>query len=605
MQGYRVAKYVVLWVIFMLIAKHSYAQVSDSYVISEADRTVIVSEADTVHQFLYGNFKAVQDSMFIYADSAVVSDYAKIRSTVKAMSEVVMLQGDTVRLFADSMEYFSDTMVARFYDNVVLENGGQRLFSDRLVYLADKKVAYYYDTAYLEQNNAKITSLKGVFDIENEISYFYHHVTVEDRDFNLRSDSLIFYNTIQRVAFLAPTRITHEGRKIYCEDGYYDIDDTLGLFKINAQYVDGETQATADSIRYDSRRDLIELMGQARYINKGDTAWADVITYDERSGDVVLEGAARYHSAERTAAGDRIFFNKESEDFEIDGQSKIDDGKSRVKAKKIQYGKAGGMAQFDYDVVFVDTVNRSAISSDHLLYGEEEDYFLATNEVGKPVYSQAVDQDSMHISADTLKSWQEWVAVDTLGQIDTIDYIVADGDVEIFKSDMQAVSDSLAYNRRDSVFALIGKPVMWSDSSQYLGDTIWIYMRNETVDRIAIVGNALIISTQDMKYYSQIRGSRIDAYFVDGKIDSIQVVGNAQNVYYILDKEDAYIGVNTTDCSRMTILFDKEEVTDIKFYKESDSHIYPMRGTNHEKLRLKGFKWWGERRPLSSADLRT
>ena len=66
----------------------------DGYIIMDADRSVFFNKKDTVRQMLIGNFKAVQDSTFMFVDSAEF-----FNNTITAMSNVVILQGDTVRLF--------------------------------------------------------------------------------------------------------------------------------------------------------------------------------------------------------------------------------------------------------------------------------------------------------------------------------------------------------------------------------------------------------------------------------------------------------------------------------------------------------------------------
>ena len=647
----------------------------ESFFIMDADRSIFFNSGDSVRQVLLGNFKAVQDSTFIYADSAEF-----FNNTIKAMSNVTILQGDTVRLFCDSLIYDGDTMMAYMYDRVVLENGSQQLFTDRLVYDAEIKVAYYYDTAYLKQGTSVLTSLKGVFDIENEISDYYEYVTLTDKDFVLRSDSLRYYNTLKKAVFKAPTRIDKGGIQIYCERGFYDVDDSIGVFKINAQFQEDEVLATADTIYYDGKLKSIRLLGNAKYINGQDTAYADEIIYDDNTGATTLIGDAQYFGAERKAEGGLIYYNKQTEDLSVEGKSKITDKDNIIIGDTIAFDKVTGIGEVDGNVLFIDTSNNASIESDHLDYKDEDEYFIAYNDVGKPVYSQEIEEDTMHISADTLKSFYtityidtsaqssdslllgssqdslsvldtiqlasdtlsimdttqlfEWngsmipvskgdtiIEMDSLGMVgdslgvemlidssslvpDTSKYIVADGNVEIFKSDMQAVCDTMSYHRRDSLFKLMRDPVLWSDSTQFSGDTILIYMKNDEVDKVEILGNAMIISTTDLVYFSQIKGRRIDAYFKEGKIDSMLVSGNAQNVYYMQDKEDAYIGVNTTDCSQILFLFDNDEISDIKFFKENDSHILPMEKTDHNAIRLEGFSWKIDRRPKDPKDIR-
>lgn len=609
---------------------------SIQYVIIDAERSVFITEGDSLTQLLYGDVKAFHDGTFMYSDSARYSG-----DVFTAMSNVVMLQGDTIRLFADSLRYESDTSMAYLYDEVVLRYQDQELYTDRLVYNADMQIAYYYDTAVLVQQTSTVKSLKGVFDIDNEISYYYHYVTVQDGDFRLRSDSLVYYNSIQKAVFNSPTRITTSEAEIYCEDGYYDINDSLGMFRIEAQYIGGSTTALADSIYYDGKEGMIELMGNARYYHEGDTATADFIQYDERSGDVLLRGAADYQGVDRHAKGDVIRYNEITEAFSTEGRSDLQDQEKRILADRLTYDKEKGAGQALGTVDFRDTINKSRILADSLDFRDTDEYVLATAKEGKPVYSQLMDGDSIYISADTLRSlqvidtiysylpidtivWTDTVVVDDTvrvdsisfverdsivysesSTIDTTNYIIADNDVEIYKLDLQAVADSMAYDRQDSTISLLGNPLLWSDTTQFDADTFLIHMANDQIDHIEMIGNAMIISSTDLVYFSQIAGRRIDAFFVDGALDSMVVTGNAQSIYYMEDEEDGYIGVNSTVCARIVFLFEEEDLSDIKFYNDNESQILPIEGTDHEAIKLDGFIWRIEIRPNDPTDLRT
>lgn len=606
------------------------------YIVIDADRSVFETSNDTLIQRLYGNVRAEQSGTFMYSDSARFS-----QNKFWAMNEVVLLQGDSVKIFSDSLFFDGDTSMAYLYDQVVLENNDQRLFTDRLVYSSEEQIAYYYDTAILVQQTSRVKSLKGVFDIKNEISYFYHYVTVDDGDFSLRSDSLVYYNTTKRAEFKSPTRIKTGDAEIYCEEGYYDIDDSLGVFKVNAQYVNANTTALADTIYYDGPGGLITMDGHARYYHEGDTAVADYISYDELSGQVILRGNAVYDGLTRDASGEEIRYNERTEAFAVKGRSKLRDKEKVIDADEVVYDKLTGVGQALGNVVYKDTVARSSIRADSLDFRDAEEYVLAIAKEGKPVYSQLMSGDSIHISSDTLKSYMavdtviEYIPTDTLSLLDTVwivvdtvitdsfdvvgrdsviyeravrldtsRYIIADQDVEIYKSDLQAAADSLVYNRVDSIIVLYGAPVMWNDTTQFSGDTIKIFMRNDAIDKIEIIGNAMILSSTDMVYYSQIAGRRIEAFFVESEIDSMVVSGNAQSIYYMAD-EEGYIAVNQTVCGKIVFLFEAKELSDIKFYNDNESKILPMGTTDHEGIKLDGFDWQLYRRPLSSIDVRT
>ena len=172
-----------------------------------------------------------------------------------------------------------------------------------------------------------------------------------------------------------------------------------------------------------------------------------------------------------------------------------------------------------------------------------------------------------------------------------------------FKSDLQAICDSLSYNTGDSVFHFYNDPFIWSDTSQFSADTMHIQMADNKIDKIFLINKAFIINSPDELYFNQIKGKHITAFFEDSDIRRTKVVGNAETVYYLLDDEDAYIGVNKSICSEMMIYFGDNKVDDIRYYDTPKGDLTPMQKANHSLFILEGFKWETKKRPKTLNDL--
>ncbi|MBK9012921.1 MAG: hypothetical protein IPM82_01925 [Saprospiraceae bacterium] len=181
--------------------------------------------------------------------------------------------------------------------------------------------------------------------------------------------------------------------------------------------------------------------------------------------------------------------------------------------------------------------------------------------------------------------------------------ILAFHDVRIFKSNLQALCDSLSYSSVDSMFRLFKQPIIWSDTSQFTADTVNIQLANDKIDRIFIRQNSFIINSPDEFFFNQIKGKNSIAMFDSSELRRVRVEGNAESVYYALDDDKAYIGVNKTVCSEMLIHFGNNEVEGIKFYTQPKATLFPMAKADHEGLKMAGFSWQIERRPGSVEDL--
>src|SRR5690625_6630464 len=92
------------------------------------------------------------------------------------------------------------------------------------------------------------------------------------------------------------------------------------------------------------------------------------------------------------------------------------------------------------------------------------------------------------------------------------------------------------------MIVLFGEPILWMDTTQLSGDTIFINIVEGAIHDVLIRGNAFIITSPDSVFFNQIKGRDIKAYFEEGKLVRTDVEGNAESIYFPLDEENAYIG---------------------------------------------------------------
>ena len=207
-----------------------------------------------------------------------------------------------------------------------------------------------------------------------------------------------------------------------------------------------------------------------------------------------------------------------------------------------------------------------------------------------------VDEDSLWLTSDTLVSYIE-------NPEDSLRTLLAYNDVRIFKSDLQAVCDSLVYDTADSVFHFYDNPVIWSDTTQFSADTMHIQMADDKIDKIYLFNKSFIINSPDELFFNQIKGKFITAFFEESDLRRMKVEGNSETVYYLLDEEDAYIGVNKSICSEMMVFFGNNEVDNIRYFDNPSGSLTPMKQANPSAFKLEGFHWEKDKRPLTIDDL--
>ncbi len=567
-------------------------------VIYARDFRILQAGRDSIIQKLIGAVELQQDSIIMYCDSAILIN----ETYVYAYGNVTIQQGDSLSGFADTLEYDGSTRQAFLTGapgNVVLVNGRQQLFTDRLDYDLNTKIATYTTGATLAFDSIQLSSRAGSYVVDEQMAYFSDSVTVTEPRFELRSDTLTFNVETRVVGFVGPTLILTDSSRIYCESGYYDTEQGLAEFAQNAQFLQKDQKAVADRILYNDNLKVYTLEGNASVEDSTRQATAELIRYNELTDGLYLQGNARFRSAGENVEAEEITYNGQTGAYTTSGRAVISTPPQILEADSVLFNDLTGLGNARGRVVWRDTAAQLAINCAVADYQRETDYLKARGgEYGRPELITVLEADSLFLTADTLNA----IRPDTSGR-DSSRFFLAYRQVRIFKSNLQAICDSLSYGSTDSLFQFYYDPVIWSDTTQFTADTIFLQMANGQIDRIFLRGNALIVTMTDSTFFNQIRGKNVTAYFREGALFRVQVEGNAETIYYAKDEEGAYVGVNKTACSEMVISFNNNEIERIKFLTQPNSALLPMQKTDHNAMRLEGFRWIQTGRPAGRADL--
>ena len=536
------------------------------------------------------------DSTFIYADSAVI--YGEER--VFAYGDVVIQQGDSLHVFTDTLSYFKDGDVAHLVGEVALQQGSRQLWTTNLTYFLGKRYGEYNNGGILVDKSLQVSSRKGIYWAGREEVQFRDSVVVLHPKFNLTADSMRYLASIERVIFTGPTNINTKASKIYCEGGYYDLKTELAEFNVNPRYTGKNKKATADTIRYHAIEGEVEMAGNVRVEDEGRVITGTSLRYLENTGETWIKGEpAHYSDSIRSIISPEIFYNEKTNQVSTKGGGEISDGGLILKAEQFEFDQNTGVGFASGNVQWRDTIQDIGIIADQIRYQQKTGYMLADGKT-RPLFFTIIDGDTLFISADTLNMWN---AIDSTIGNDTIRMMRAYYNVRLYKSNMQGIADSLSFQGKDSLFIFYGSPVLWTDTTQFSADTISMHLRNKQIEDIHLTRKAMIVSEILATYYDQIKGKNIVARLDSSEIKDMMVTGNAESVYYTRDDQSAFIGVNKTVCSRMFFTFNDGQIHLLKYYGENASSLIPMHEAQHNALRLEGFHWRAEERPLNVNDL--
>lgn len=607
---------------------------------------VVGADTKRVTQQLVGNVELSQDSIYMYCDSADLVNEVQLY----AYDNVIIQQGDSIAAFSDRLDYNAEDLIAHLSGNVILQNGTRQLYTDKLTYDLATKLATYTTGGRLTDGATELRSTRGYYYADRDEIFFRDSVVVIGEQFEMRADTLRYDAKNETVYFLGPTVIRTDTAEIYCEDGFYNVKTEEALFRKNAQYRSGEQIAAADSIVYAGLTQLYTLSGQA-YVREADKALAraERIIYNKRLETYELQGNALLVDSLRTVRGEYVRYDKTNNIYKVSGgRPEVIDGAMILRAQDLDFDEATGLGFATGNVEWRDTSANLTIFAERAVYNQETGYLKASGgRNNRPLLITILEGDSLFLTADTLFSQQVTTSevtpppsttVDTLQTTpdhttsplpggeepeerpitsplpteetpaqkptDTTRIIQAYRDVRIYKSDMQALCDSLAFNTTDSILTLFRDPMLWQDTSELTADTINVFIKNDALDKVHLMRKALVVTSPDSLFFNQVKGKDIYAYFDSSSLSRTDVVGNAEAIYYAQDEAGAYIGVNKTACSEMSLEFKNGGVHFIRFLDMPSGRLDPMKALNpSSQPTLEGRRADAKLRPRSLDDL--
>lgn len=488
------------------------------------------------------------------------------KAELQILSGNVQLKQDNTLFNCDSCVINNTTKTFEAFGNVHIIDDTTNVYSNYLGYLIPIKKAYLKGNVRLNDGHSDLTTNELEYDVAGKIGVYKNGGKVVSKTSVLTSKEGVYYADL------------------------HDI-----YFKHNVELHDPAYYLKTDSLLYNS-------------VNQTTRFIAETFLRDS-SGRTV-------HTTEGT-------YNLHSGSSQFTQRTTIIDGHTRIVGNQIASDDSTGLVQILGNGVLIDTTQGISILANEIFADRKKAAYLATR---KPLMIIKQDKDSIYVNADTLFSArlsdrfpqsdstsQDSTGIDSLHKRliqkpvvvgDSTDrYFEAFRHVRIFSDSVQAVSDSLFYSFRDSIFQLFRNPLVWSNGSQMRGDTIYLYTKNKKADRVKLFENSFIINQVEPGVFNQVKSTRMDGYFKEGAIDSVRARGLAESIYYLRNEDSTYTGVNQSTSDIMDVYFKEGDLSRVVFRSGVKGTLWPASEAQHNKFQLKDFEWLEARRPKTKYEL--
>ncbi len=406
-----------------------------------------------------------------------------------------------------------------------------------------------------------------------------------------------FYDGNEQMAYSRYNVVlTHRQTKLYTDSLNYDRLYGLGYFFEGGKMVDKDNVLVSDWGEYDTETRESVFYYDVTLRNPKYVMETDTLYYDTNTSVAHVVGPSKIVSDQTTIITIDGFYDTENDRARLYERSTLVNEGKEITADSLFYDENSGISEGFQNVVYDDKLNRNQFTGEYIWYNDITGAAIATDRAVMKDYSQ---NDTLFMHSDTMRVYTFNLDTDSMFR-----KVHCYNKVRAYRTDVQAVCDSLVYNTQDSCMTMYRDPITWSDNRQLLGEVIEVYLKDSTIDRSHVINQAMSIEQiPGTEFFNQVSSREMFGYFDHGEISRTDAIGNVLASYYIEDdKDSSYVDMVyiETDTIRMYM-------QDRQLYKmwasKNVGNMYPVTQTPPGRARLPAFAWFDYVRPVDKYDI--
>ena len=401
------------------------------------------------------------------------------------------------------------------------------------------------------------------YDGNTHIAKIWNNVKLIDNQTTLTTDTLAYDRTTQIASYEYWAKIVNEKNILVSKHGYYHTQTKDFFFKEKVVLINPEYVMHSDTLMYNTVSKIAYFLGPSNIKGKEDSIYCENGWYNTILDIARFRKNSWIYHQNQVLTGDSIYYER-----------------------KTGYGQAFKHAMLK------DTVQKTVLTGN---YGELRRMKGFSFMTDSAMVEMIDKKDTLFLHSDTI-----YATFDTNKNIKNI---LCYYKVKFFRNELQGMCDSISYHGRDSTMYMYHSPVLWSDKNQLTGDSIKMTMLNSQIDSMILYNSAFIISKDDTNKFNQVKGRDMVGIFKNNELYKINVFGNSETVYFGREEDRTLIGITKIQASDMLIFIEKNKFKSITYYNEPKGATSPESQVSPYDLKLKGFKWIEDKRPVTRLDI--
>lgn len=484
---------------------------------------------------------SLQDDNRVYLDHADVLKYDRgVNPDAQILDGNVAFSHKGATLFCDSAHFYEKTNSFEAFGNVKMYQGDT--------------LSLFSDYAFYDGN-------------EQMAMARYNVVLKHRQTTTLYTDSLNYDRVYNIGYFFNGGRLVDKDSQLMSEWGEYNAVKKTAVFNYDVVLQDEQFVLKGDTLYYDTN-----------------TSWAHTV------------GPSNINSGTSHIYTEDGYYNTQTDKSRLYNRSRLTDKGKVMVGDSLYYDSRLGVGEGFDNVVYTDENSKNGMLCNYFRYNEQTGDGLALDSAVAIDYSQG---DTLFLHADTFKIFTFNINTDSVYRM-----VHAYNKVRAFRTDVQAVCDSLVFDSRDSCLTMYRDPITWANNMQLLGEEIKVYLKDSVLHHADVLRQALSVQQMpDSIHFNQVSSDKMTAHFENGDISQYDAETNVMLIYYPVEESDSsLLGLNYTETSKLKIYLKDRRMTKI-WMPKAEGVMYPMSQIPPEKRYLPSYAWFDYVRPTSKDDI--
>ena len=463
----------------------------------------------------------------------------------------------------DEARFPNALLFSKVDQQVKFNHEGIDVYSDKAIFYQDENYFKAYGHVKMNQGDTiQMNSEYAEYNGNTQKAFASGDVVLNTPDNTLSTDTLYFNRIKQESFYDSGGKVRDTSSTITSRIGRYYMNDKKYVFKQNV------------------------VVNHPEYILK-----TDHLTYFPESRTAYLYGPSTIIGDESKIYCERGFYQLEKDYGYFVKNSRIDYKNRKLEGDSIYFERNTGFASATNNIKVTDTINQSITKGHYAELYRKKDSLLITK---NPIVSALQETDSVHLASDTLM-----VTGKPKERI-----VRAYHDARILRAEMSGKSDSIWSSEKIGLTKMITEPILWSENNQITGDTIHLQSNTEEekLDSLIVFNHSLVVQQDSLGKFNQIKGKRLYGLFENNQIHQIDIVKNAESIYYIRN-DKGQMAINKSYGATITAIVSDNQISDVTYYDQAEGGTYPLKDIAPNARKVKGFLWRGDEKITTKADL--